>query len=193
MRIIAGTAKGRKLLSVPETMPVRPISDRIKQSLFDILRPRIPAGFFLDLFAGTGAVGLEALSRGAAKVCFVEKEKVCVSVIEKNARRMGFADKARVFRADVSGDLKWLAQFGDGGTFDIIFLGPPYRDAADRPLAFTSGVLANIASAGIAAPEGWIVSQRFWREAIVVPPGYELFRECKYGDTRVAFIRRGRP
>ena len=107
MRIIAGTARGRRIFSVPKTMPVKPISSRIRQSVFDMLRPRIPAAIFLDLFSGTGAVGLEALSRGAMKVVFVEREPVCLKNINRNLDHLGFKDKAYtwdLFRCDVALD-----------------------------------------------------------------------------------------
>ena len=83
MRIIAGTARGRKIFSVSKNLPVKPISDRIKQSVFDILRPRITGAFMLDLFCGTGNVSLEAISRGAQKVVMVDWELACI----KNVKR----------------------------------------------------------------------------------------------------------
>ncbi|MDE2292548.1 MAG: RsmD family RNA methyltransferase, partial [Elusimicrobia bacterium] len=84
MRIIAGTARGRRLFATKTDMMVRPISARIRQSLFDILRPMVTGSYFLDLFAGTGAVGLEALSRGAQRAVFIEADKRCIQVIERN-------------------------------------------------------------------------------------------------------------
>src|SRR3989338_1256922 len=96
MRIIAGTHRGRKIFSVPKDKFVKPISARIRQSFFDIVRPYITGAVLLDLYAGVGTVGLEALSRGASKVVFVEKEGICVKTIEKNIAALEFTDKAKV-------------------------------------------------------------------------------------------------
>ena len=190
MRIIAGSARGRKILSVPKTMPVRPISGRIRQSLFDILRPRLPASRFLDLFAGTGAVGLEALSRGAEAVVFVERDPRCVKVIERNLEQVGWTAKGKVFRANAVGPLSWVCHRSHVEAFDIVFMGPPYKDEEKRPLALCTPVLSNLAQSGILSPEGWVVAQRHAKEVVVVPPGLTLFRQCRYGDTRVDFLRR---
>ena len=95
MRIIAGESRGRALKSVPKEMMVKPISARIKKSVFDILRPRLGGARVLDLYAGTGAVGIEALSRGAACAFFVDADKLCISVIEENLKRLNLAAKGR--------------------------------------------------------------------------------------------------
>lgn len=194
MRIIAGQARGRRILSVPKSLAVRPISARIRQSLFDILRPRLPGSLFLDLFAGTGAVGLEALSRGAERAVFVDKDPRCVKVIEKNLARAAWAGKAAVLRGSLGASLAWIAYRSGTERFDIIFLGPPYVDEQKRPLRLSQGVLGLIASSGILDPDGWVVSQHHKKEPVAAPEGLEVFRESKYGDTVVSFLRRaGRP
>lgn len=190
MRIIAGSARGRIILSVPKKAPVRPISARIRQSLFDIIRTIVPASRFLDLFAGTGAVGLEALSRGAGEVVFVEKERMCVKVIEKNLDRLGFKDKARVLRADVLSGVEWLIHHSGYQGYDIIFMGPPYKDEEKRPLDFTSKVLKSAASSGILTEKGWIIAQHHVKERVEIPDSLDFFRQCKYGDTFVDFFKR---
>ena len=101
MRIIAGTARGRRIFSVSKNLPVKPISDRIKQSVFDILRPRLAGAMWLDLFAGTGNVSLEALSRGALRVVCVDREPACIKNIHRNLIHLGFEDRARVIKGDV--------------------------------------------------------------------------------------------
>ena len=191
MRIIAGTARGRRILSVPKTMMVKPISGRMRQSLFDILRTKVTASHFLDLFAGTGAVGLEALSRGAERVCFVEKDPRCMKVIERNLEHLGLSDRAVAFRGNVLGPLDWIPFRAGVERFDLVFLGPPYRDEENRPLAYSGIVLANIAAAGLLAADGWVVVQRHKKEAVPVPKGLASFREARYGDTVMTFFRRG--
>lgn len=190
MRIIAGQAKGRTILSIPKKFEgVRPISARIRQSLFDILRPKVPGSLFLDLFAGTGAVGLEALSRGARRVVFIEKEGTCLKVIEKNVERMGFAAKATALKGDAVSPLKWILHHGDGAKFDLIFMGPPYKTAEKAPLALARPALQRVMEAGLLAPTGWIVVQHHQKEEPGALEGLEQFRREKYGDTRVTFYR----
>jgi 16S rRNA (guanine(966)-N(2))-methyltransferase RsmD len=100
MRVIAGEAKGRKLLSVPGQV-TRPITDRVKESLFNILGRRVVNALFLDLFAGTGSVGIEALSRGARRSVFVERNRQALKVITENLKTTGLADRAQVVSSDV--------------------------------------------------------------------------------------------
>ena len=170
-------------------MPVRPISDRIKQSLFDILRPRIPGSRFLDLFAGTGAVGLEALSRGAELAVFVDADPRCVKVIERNLERTGWQAKGKAFRANLLAPLTWLPYRAGTDRFDLIFMGPPYKDEQKRPLKMTAGVLERIAAAGLLAQDGWIAAQHHQQEMAPAPNGLECFRASTYGDTIVSFFR----
>ena len=169
MRIIAGTARGRRIFSVSKNLPVKPISDRIKQSLFDILRPRITGAIMLDLFAGTGNVSLEALYR--------------------NLEHLGFADRAKVLRGDVLKPLDWLYPYSDNEGYDIIFMGPPYRDINNKMLAFSQPALANVAAARLLAPNGIIVLQTHKTEEFEVPAELEIYRVEKYGDTLVHFLR----
>ena len=169
---------------------MRPISSRIRQSLFDIIRPRIMGSRFLDLFAGTGTVGLEALSRGASLVFFVDMDPRCVKVIERNVERAGLKDRAKVHRANALAPLTWVAYRAGIEQFDLIFLGPPYVDEQKRPLRYSQPMLGNIAAANLLAPGGWIVSQHFKKEPLTAPAGYEIFRNARYGDTTLSFLRR---
>ena len=189
MRIIAGTARGRKLFSVSKKLPVKPISDRIKQSVFDILRPRITGAVFLDLFAGTGNVSMEALSRGALKTVSAEKEIACLKAIKRNAEHLGFTDRATVLKADLLKPLAWLSAYAEGEGYDIIFMGPPYRDIKNTPLFFTGPVLEQIASAKLLAGKGVIVAQHHKKETFAVPDTLQIVREEKYGDTVVHFLQ----
>jgi 16S rRNA (guanine966-N2)-methyltransferase len=190
MWIIAGSMKGRRLYSVPKDKFVKPISSRIRQSLFDILRPRVTGAIFLDLFAGCGTVGLEALSRGASKAVFVEKDGQCMKVIEKNIASLEFGDKAKALKGDVLSGLKWLEHFSDYKGYDVIFMGPPYRTSENLPLAYSMKTLELVVEGGIAAPGALIVVQHHMKEKVESLPGLELFRRERYGDSYVDFLRR---
>lgn len=126
MRVIAGSARGARLLGPPSGSGARPITDRAKESLFSILRPWLadPEGCrVLDLFSGTGAVGIEALSRGAAEAVLVERDPAMVRTLRQNLERTGLADPARVVRADVFDFLR-----RDPEAFDVVYVAPPqYR------------------------------------------------------------------
>jgi len=193
MRIIAGESRGRALKSVPKEMMVKPISARIKKSVFDILRPRLGGARVLDLYAGTGAVGIEALSRGAASAFFVDADKRCIAVIEENLKRLNLAAKGRACYGDILHDLSWIAYRAGMSDFDLIYMGPPYRTEANKMLAYSTATLARVAEANLLAPGGWALLQRYKKEKVEIPTGYEKFREERYGDTDVEFIRRAAP
>lgn len=190
MRIIAGTARGRRIFSVSKNLPVKPISDRMKQSLFDILRPRIPGAKMLDLFAGTGSVSLEALSRGALHTVMVDKEPACIKNIHRNLAHLGFAERATVLKADVLKPLDWLLAYSDNDGYDIIFMGPPYRDINNKMLSLSEPSLNNVVQAQLLAPGGILVIQTHKTEQFVIPATLEVFRVEKYGDTLVRFLRK---
>lgn len=189
MRIIAGTARGRRIFSVSKNLPVKPISDRIKQSVFDILRPRITGAMWLDLFSGTGNVSLEALSRGALRAVCVDKEPACIKNIHRNLAHLGFEERAKVIKADVLKPLDFLLSYSDNEGYDIIFMGPPYRDINNKMLSFSAPALKNAAEARLLAPGGVIVLQTHKTEEFAVPDTLELYRVEKYGDTLVHFLR----
>ena len=121
MRIITGTHRGKKLLAL-EGEQVRPTTDRVKESLFNILQFQLEGRRFLDLFAGSGQIGLEALSRGAAHCVFVDAAKESVRVVEKNIQSTGLGDRAKVVNLDFAAYLRTCRE-----RFDIAFLDPPYR------------------------------------------------------------------
>ena len=190
MRIIAGTHKGRSIFSIPKDKFVKPISGRIRQSLFDMLRPYITGAVFLDLYAGTGAVGLEALSRGAAKAVFVEKDGLCMKTIEKNIAQLGFGERAKALKADVLSGLKWLEHYSDYKGYDVVFMGPPYRTEENLPLFYSLETLTLLADAGIANAGCTIVVQHHKKEpAAPRPAGLTHVRHERYGDTDVDFFR----
>lgn len=189
MRIIAGTRRGRKVLSVPRDKFVKPISARIRQSLFDIVRPYITGAVFLDLYAGCGTVGLEALSRGASKAVFVEKDGQCLKVIERNIVGLEFTGQAKALKADVLTGVKWLEHFSDYKGYDLVFMGPPYRTEDNTPLFYSMKTLELLAEARITSPNGIMVVQHHNKEPVTAPAGLELFRREKYGDSFVDFLR----
>ena len=121
MRIIAGELKGRRI-DAPKWDGLRPTSDKLRETLFNVLAPRIVEARVLDAYAGTGAVGIEALSRGAAHVTFVEKDARAVRLIEGNLQRCGVEDRYAIIRAGLADTVKRLG----AERFDIIFLDPPY-------------------------------------------------------------------
>jgi 16S rRNA (guanine(966)-N(2))-methyltransferase RsmD len=168
-------------------MPVVPISDRIKQSVFDIIRPRVPGSYFLDLFSGTGNVALEALSRGALKAVMLDREVACVKNIKRNLEHLGFTERAEVIKADVLKGIDFLNACAPEG-YDIIFMGPPYRDINEKPLALSGPALAETAKYNLLCPTGFIVLQHHKNEVFDVPAAFKIYREEKYGDTLVHFL-----
>ena len=184
MRIIGGNAKRRALKAPSAAQGVRPILARIRKSLFDILRLRLPDCQFLDLYAGSGAVGIEALSRGAAGVTFVDSNPHCLSVIRQNLSVLGMFDRARLVRTDVTRSL-----FSAGGPFDLIFMGPPYHDAKWNELRLTLPTLKNIGQAQLLKAGVWVIGQHHKKEPVApLPAGWTAFREERYGDTLLTFF-----
>jgi 16S rRNA (guanine(966)-N(2))-methyltransferase RsmD len=149
MRIISGEARGRRLRA-PRGAATRPTADRVREALFNILGSA--AGLcVLDLFAGTGALALEALSRGAAHAVLVDYAEAAARVIQANLAPLGYQDRARVLRLDVARALRLLER--QGARFDLVFVDPPYRDSAD-PLR-VADLLERLAPT--LAPDGLIV------------------------------------
>ena len=176
MRIIAGTHKGRRL-STPRWAGLRPTSDRLRGTLFDILGPRVEGARVLDGCAGTGAVGLEALSRGAAHVVFVDQDPRAVALIRRNAAACGLAERCTVRRAALPAGLRRLG----AGKFDLILLDPPY-DAPD-----IGAMLA--ASAARLGPEGRLVIEHARRVELPAAPSVEVLRSVRAGDSALRFYR----
>jgi 16S rRNA (guanine966-N2)-methyltransferase len=178
MRVIAGTAKGRTLRS-PRTQGTRPITDRAKESLFSILAPRIPGSRFLDLFAGTGSVGVEALSRGAAHATFVERAASALADIRHNLGATHLAAKAEVTGADVFAYLR-----GTPAPFDVIFVAPPqWRGLWARAVQLLDQ------RPGWLAPDGVIVVQHDPSESTDVALQHlRISGERTYGRVRFTFF-----
>jgi 16S rRNA (guanine(966)-N(2))-methyltransferase RsmD len=174
MRIIAGKYKGRRL-KAPTWDGLRPTSDKLRETLFNILAPRIEGARLLDGYAGTGAVGIEALSRGAAHVAFVERDRRAVELIETNLAACGVSADYTIEARDLVAALR-----RSGGAYDVVWLDPPY-DVAD-----ISGVLD--AAARVLAPGGLVVLERATRREPDVPASLERVRDVKSGDSTLTFF-----
>lgn len=181
IRVIAGEAKGRKLKLVPGDT-TRPIADRAKESLFNILAEDIQGAAVLDLFAGTGGVGIEALSRGAEYAVFVEADRLAHKIIQENLRTVGFTDLARVIRADVFIYLRNDSREG----FDYIHVAPPqYKNL------WAEAVHALDARPNWVNPDGIVVAQIHPREYVELPlKNLKLYDQRKYGSTLLVFYER---
>jgi len=181
VRVIAGLSKGRILKPVPGS-GTRPITDRVKEALFDILRPSISGTRFLDLFAGSGSVGIEALSRGAAHATFVEREWRAIRTIEENLALTGLAGQATVVRADV---FRFLARQA-AQRFDIVYIAPPqYRGLWARTLQALDGT-SHLAGGGLA------IVQIFPKEyALLKLSSLTLVDQRRYGSTLLCFYEWG--
>jgi 16S rRNA (guanine(966)-N(2))-methyltransferase RsmD len=181
-RIIGGHGKGRRL-SAPGGQATRPTGARVRQTLFDILAPRLPGCRFLDALAGSGAVGLEALSRGAARVVLVDRSGAAVSAIRENLALLKCAPgQAQVLRQEA---LVALAALGDSGVrFDVIYLDPPYASELYEPL------LEAVGRFGLLAPGGLVVAEHFHKRALPETMGrLHRSREVRVGDHRLSFYR----
>ncbi|MFN3966307.1 MAG: 16S rRNA (guanine(966)-N(2))-methyltransferase RsmD [Endomicrobiia bacterium] len=181
IRIIAGKLKNREIFGIPKDKELRPILSRIKKSLFDILRPKIKGSKFLDLYAGTGSVGIEAISRGAELAVFIEINEKLVKILKKNLEKFGIDNQCEVYQRDVLLGLEWLADFKGEKFFDIIFIGPPYRDEV------VSQTLSLISKANILKKTGIIIAQHHIKEKIETDK-FKLIRTEKYGDSILSFF-----
>ena len=179
MRIIAGALKGRRLVT-PRGGTTRPTADQVRIALMDTLTPRLPAARVLDLFAGAGGVGLEALSRGAAHATFVERDPRAVAALRANIEALGVGALARVRRGDVLRELAALDRAGE--QFDIVFLDPPY----DADLVETT--LQSLGGGGLLAPAGLVVAQHFTKRAPAAAIGaLASVRTRRFGETTLTF------
>lgn len=177
MRIIAGTNKGRAL-AAPSWEGLRPTSDKLRETLFNIVAPRVPGARVLDVFAGTGAVALEALSRGAASATCIEQDGRAAKLIEANRERCGAADRCAIIRDAAE---RALARPVPGGPFDLIVLDPPYGH----------GAMADVVAAAAAqrAEGAVLVVEHASRLAPPAPPGLVVARTVRSGDSALTFYR----
>ena len=179
MRVISGSAKGHKLFS-PVGKQTRPTSDFVKENIFNIIGDAIVGTNFLDVFAGSGAVGIEALSRRARTVTFVDSSQKAVELIKRNLDKTGLKQNAVVIKAEAVAAIKKLS----GQTFDIIFMDPPYFED------FVDKTLNAIVEADILADDGFIVLEAAKSEDVNGVDGLKVFKEKEYSGTKLIFIEK---
>jgi len=183
MRIISGTAKGRKLFA-PAGDETRPTSDKIRGSVFNIIGQRVYDAQVLDLFGGTGALSLEAVSRGAAYAVIADAARAAIQVIERNARNVvkeDFDNRIRILKSDYRSAIGLL----DGRVFDLVFLDPPYRMVE----AYADALL-RLNSMGCISEDTLIVMERMKATPVSVPDGFESVDVRFYGETAVEFVKK---
>ena len=191
MRVTGGEFGGRTL-KTPKTDAVRPTQDRVRQALFNIVQFEVAGADFLDLFAGSGAVGIEALSRGAASVTFVESDRRHLAVIAENLKALSSCGGAaaqrlaacRTVRADA---YRWIGGYSGPG-FSMAFADPPYALGEERGYA---SVLAALAERGVVRPGGLFVAEMTSVQGAEETPGWKLLRDRTYGKTRLCVWRNG--
>lgn len=179
MRVITGKARGVSL-KTPDGMLTRPTTDRVKEALFSIIQFDLPGAAVLDLFGGTGQLGIEALSRGAKKAVFVDQRQEACDLIRENLRRTKLAQDAKVVHADY---MQYLQSCKE--TYDIILLDPPYAEV------FLENALKCIAEIDILQSGGIIVTERpLGKELPCEFSGFTRSRDYKYGKTLITLYRR---
>ncbi len=180
VRVISGRLKGRTLVA-PKGLSLRPTSDRVRESIFNLLQRRFPAGHVLDLFAGTGALGIEALSRGGETAVFVEKSPESIAALRKNIAHCGLEKETEILIKDVQRAIEILQDREI--SFDLIFLDPPYgKGLAGR-------TLESLSRSSILASAGLIVAEHSPAETLEEFPFLERVDRRKYGGTLVSLFQ----
>jgi 16S rRNA (guanine966-N2)-methyltransferase len=173
---LSGGAKARQAVSAPKGRRTRPTAAKVREALFAVLGKRVQGARVLDLFAGSGALGLEAMSRGAASVVFVDRDPAAVFAIRRNALRLiDDEDRWRIMPMHAARALRVLR-----GSFDIVLLDPPYDRGAGEELAL-------LMQRGLLAPEGMAVVEHRSSQALSLPASMKLVKRSKYGDTALTF------
>jgi 16S rRNA (guanine966-N2)-methyltransferase len=179
VRIIAGQWRGRRL-PVPDIEGLRPSGDRCRETLFSWLQPHLRGARVADLFAGTGALGLEAVSRGAAHAVLVEKSRPVAAILRQSIEKLG-AGQVSVAEADA---LTWVANQAVA-SIDLLFVDPPFASA------LAEIAVQGVAAAGIVAPGGWIYLESSQSDPLITPgSGWEMAREKSLGDVRMQLFRK---
>jgi 16S rRNA (guanine966-N2)-methyltransferase len=184
MRVIAGEFRGRTILA-PATDATRPVTDRVKQSVFDILSPLVDGATVYDCFAGTGSMGLECLSRGARHVTFFEADRSAITLLKKNIATLKVDDRSTVVPTDL---FRWfdIPRKGDQSPADLIFLDPPYRFLRERPDDLRK--LAKKFTANHMAPDGTVVFRHDIADALALP-ALNVYDVRSYGSMTVELLR----
>jgi 16S rRNA (guanine(966)-N(2))-methyltransferase RsmD len=176
MRVIAGTARGVPLVA-PRGAATRPITDRVKETLFAILGDHVPEARVLDLYAGSGAIGIEALSRGAGGADFVERDRRALDALRTNLERTRLAAAASVHATDVE---RFLASAGEA-TWDLATLDPPYETRA--MVAPLRALVPHL------APDAVVVLKHFWRTEVPADEPLAVVRQRRFGETMLTFLQ----
>ena len=181
MRVIGGIYRGRRLGTVGG-LAVRPTSDRLRETLFNILAPRIPGSRFLDICAGSGAVGIEALSRGASEVTYIERSRHACAVIEANLASLGITE-ATIIKHDAAASLKRLER--DSAQFDIAFFDPPYASE------IYNEVMNQLGTGNLLAAEAVVIVEHRVKSPPVRERGsLQVFREVRQGESALTFFEK---
>jgi 16S rRNA (guanine966-N2)-methyltransferase len=194
LRIIGGTAKGRRLQTPPKSTAkrtgrpvIRPTADRAREALFSIIGSEVENAWVLDLFAGTGALGLEALSRGAWSAVFVDKNSQSITLIQKNIELCGFSDKSSIIKRDLAKSLSFLERILPGKEFSLIFIDPPYKKG------LSLNMIKELSSGALLASSGLIIVED---DADIELPRsmglLTLIDQRQYGDTGFWLYRAGK-
>ncbi len=185
MRVIAGTARSIPL-KAPQGMDTRPTTDKIKETLFNILQFDLQGAVFLDLFAGSGAIGIEALSRGAERAVFVDSSKAAIECITANVKKCRFEEQSAIVRADASSFSAYLSRLGKPEGRLIVFMDPPYEKEAEVP------VLKGLLERGVLTEDSLVIVE----EALHAPMdfagelGFEIVRVKEYKNQKHVFLRK---
>ncbi len=177
MRVIAGTARSLRL-SVPKGVRIRPTSDAVRETLFNILGDAVAAGAFLDVYAGSGSVGIEALSRGAPRCVFIDRDRRCVQAISRNLENTGLSGLAAIVRGDARRVTKRVLR--EHGPFRTVFVDPPYDDPS------ATEVVVGLLAPGALEAEGVLILQRSRRSDAAGLPEPDSARS--FGETELLFF-----
>ena len=183
MRIITGKARGLHL-NVPKNYDVRPTADRVKESLFNIIGSKVVGAAVLDLFAGSGNLGLESWSRGAKFVQFVDNSRTSRKLTDSNIQKCRAEADCKVLKHDAEAAVDVL--YKQGQRFDLAFVDPPYNKG------WVQKILAKLAKSPILTEAGWLIAEHSAHDDIAsaVPERYEIFRSQQYGETVLTFIKK---
>lgn len=182
MRVISGKCRGTHLVA-PEGMETRPTTDRIKETLFNMIAFDLPECQFLDLFSGSGAIGIESLSRGAKQAVFVDQGDKALSCIRENLEKTKLKGSAQVLACSAQEAIRLLGQKKE--TFDIIFMDPPYA------LEGIDQLIQGIADYDLLKEDGYIILERSTKSIVNLPHNLVLWKEKRYKTTTLSFIKKG--
>jgi len=181
MRVISGSAKGRSLKAVPG-ISTRPTTDKVKEAIFSMIGPYFDGGYVLDLFAGTGGLGIEALSRGMQRAVFIDIEKKSIDTVQMNLRATGLAEQAEVYRNDAARALKVLAKREQ--RFELVFLDPPYK------MKVIAELIGSMEEMNLLDTHAVIVVEHDAQDVLDEEIGrFEQQRRAEYGDTAVTIYK----